>query len=81
MVAIWSRKTRKIVAQLECIHIQYFKLLLTFVMHSVTINYFKTPELIHFQIKIPKRGQARAKERRMLPPAPLKETLAMKSES
>ena len=46
-------------------------------MHSVTIKYFKTLELIHFQIKIPKEGQAKAKEGRMLPPTPpLKETLA-----
>ena len=51
-------------------YIQYFKLLLTFIMHSATIKYFKTLELIHFQIKIPKRGQAKAKEGRMLPPAP-----------
>ena len=48
-------------------------------MHSATI---KTLELIHFQIKIPKggqakakEGQAKAKEGRMLPPTPLKETL------
>ena len=53
-------------------YIQYFKLLLTFIMHSATI---KTLELIHFQIKIPKGGQAKAKEGRMLPPPPLKETL------
>ena len=47
-------------------------------MHSATIKYFKTLELIHFQIKIPKGGQAKAKEGRMLPPAPpLKETLQM----
>ena len=39
-------------------------------MHSATIKYFKTLELIHFQIKIPKGGQAKAKEGRMLPPAP-----------
>ena len=39
-------------------------------MHSVTIKYFKTLELIHFQIKIPKGGQAKAKEGRMLPPRP-----------
>ena len=44
-------------------------------MHSATIKYFKTLELIHFQIKIPKGGQAKAKEGRMLPPPPLKETL------
>ena len=31
----------------------------------------------HFQIKIPKRGQAKAKDGQMLPPAPLKETLQM----
>ena len=55
--------------------IQYFKLLLTFITHSATIKYFRTLELIHFQIKIPKGGQAKAKEGRMLPPAPLKETL------
>ena len=45
-------------------------LLLTFITHSATIKYFKTLELIHFQIKIPKRGQAKAKEGRMLSPAP-----------
>ena len=28
-------------------------------MHSATIKYFKTLELIHFQIKIPKRGQVK----------------------
>ena len=39
-------------------------------MHSATIKYFKTLELIHFQIKIPKRGQAKAKEGQMLPSAP-----------
>ena len=44
-------------------------------MHSATIKYFKTLELIHFQIKHPKRGQAKAKEGRMLPSCPLKETL------
>ena len=44
-------------------------------MHSATIKYFKTLELIHFQIKIPKGGQAKAKEGRMLPPPPLKEIL------
>ena len=47
-------------------------------MHSATIKYFKTLELIHFQIKIPKGGQAKAKEGRMLPPHPLKETLVLK---
>ena len=36
-------------------------------MYSVTIKYPKTLELIHFQIKIPKRGQTKAKEGRMLP--------------
>ena len=41
-------------------------------MHSATI---KTLALIHFQIKIPKRGQAKAKEGRMLPTPPPKETL------
>ena len=49
-------------------------------MHSATIKYFKTLELIHFQIKIPKGGQAKAKEGRMLPPTPhppLKETLCL----
>ena len=47
-------------------------------MHSATIKYFKTLELVHFQIKGPKGGQAKAKEGRMLPPAPpLKETLTM----
>ena len=35
---------------------------LTFIMYSATIKYFKTLELIHFQIKILKRGQAKAKE-------------------
>ena len=50
-------------------YIQYFKLLLTFIMHSATIKYFKTLELIHFQIKIPKGG-SQAKEGRMLPPPP-----------
>ena len=44
-------------------------------MHSVSIKYLKTLELIHFQIKILKRGQAKAKEGRMLPP--LKETLSV----
>ena len=44
-------------------------------MHSATIKYCKTLELIHFQIKIPKGGQAKAKKGRMLPPPPLKETL------
>ena len=44
-------------------------------MHSATIKYFRTLELMHFQIKIPKRGQAKAKEGRMLPLPPLKETL------
>ena len=42
----------------------------TFIMHSATSKYFKTLELIHFQIKIPKRGQAKAKEGQMLPPPP-----------
>ena len=37
---------------------------------------FKTLELIHCQNKIPKGGQAKAKGGRMLPPAPLKETLS-----
>ena len=36
-------------------------------MHSAII---KTLALIHFQIKIPKGGQAKAKEGRMLPPRP-----------
>ena len=53
-----------------CTYIQYFKLLLTFIKHSATIKYFKTLELIHFQIKIPKGGQAKAKEGQMLFPAP-----------
>ena len=61
--------------QAVCTYGSYFKLLLTFIMHNATIKYFKTLELIHFQIKIPKRGQAKAKEGRMLPSAPLKETL------
>ena len=39
-------------------------------MHSATIKYFKTLELIHFQIKITKGGQTKAKEGRMLPPNP-----------
>ena len=39
-------------------------------MHSATIKYFKTFELIHFQIKSPKGGQAKAKEGRMLPLPP-----------
>ena len=44
-------------------------------MHSATI---KTLELNHFQIKILKGGgQAKAKEGRMLPLPPLKETLIM----
>ena len=41
-------------------------------MHSVAIKYFKTLELIHFPNKVPKRGQAKAKEGRMLPPVPPK---------
>ena len=44
-------------------------------MHSATIKYFKTLELIYFQMKTPKRGKAKAKEGRMLPPPSLKETL------
>ena len=39
-----------------------------------TIKYFKTLELIHFQLNS-QGGQAKAKEGRMLSPAPLKETL------
>ena len=58
-------------------YVQYFKLLLTFIMHSAIIKYFKTLELIHFQIQIPKGGQAKTKEGQMLPPPPLKETLVM----
>ena len=45
-------------------------------MHGATIKYFKTLEMIHFQIKIHKKGQAKAKEGQMLPLPPLKETLA-----
>ena len=35
-------------------------------MHSATIKYFKTLELICFQNKVPKRGQPKAKEGQML---------------
>ena len=38
-------------------------------MHSATIKYFKTLELIHFQLNS-QGGQAKAKEGRMLPPPP-----------
>ena len=41
-------------------------------MHGATIKYFKTLEMIHFQIKIHKRGQAKAKEGQMFPHAPWK---------
>ena len=57
-------------------YIQYFKLLLTFIMHSATIKYFKILELIHFQIKIPK-GASQSQGGANAPPAPLKETLYM----
>ena len=40
-------------------------------MHSATIKYFKTLELIHFQIKIPKGGQAKPRRDECSPPAPL----------
>ena len=49
-------------------YIQYFKLLLTFIMHSATIKYFKTLELIHFQIKIPKRGKPKPRRGECRPP-------------
>ena len=64
-------------------YIQY-KLLLTFIMysimHSATIKYFKILELIHSQIKILKRGQAKVEEGQMLPSSPLKENLALTSD-
>ena len=58
-----------------CMNIyKYLKLLLAFIMHSVTSFLdFQILKLIHFQ-KIP-RGQVRAKGGQMLPPTPLKETL------
>ena len=43
-------------------------------MHSATIKYLKTLELIHFQIKIPK-GASQSQGGANAPPRPLKETL------
>ena len=45
---------------------------LTFIMHSATIKYFNTLELIHFQIKIPKGGKPKPRRGEC---SPLKETL------
>ena len=57
-------------------YVQYLKLLLTFIMHSATIKYFKTLELIRFQIKIPRGGKPKPRKGEYSP-APLKETLPL----
>ena len=53
-----------------CTYIQYFKLLLIFIMHSATIKYFKTLELVHFQIKIPKGGKPKPRRGECSPRPP-----------
>ena len=45
-IGIWTRNIRRIAAWSDML------LLLTFMMYSVTVKHFKTPELIQWQTKI-----------------------------
>ena len=50
-----------------CTYIQYFKLLLSIIM---PIKYFKTLELLHFQIKIPRGGKPKPRRGECSPVPP-----------